>query len=60
MHYENADELAQRLRTSRAHIYNMIPLGLPSVKIGRSRRFISDEVDAWIRERNAESARIDK
>ena len=43
-----AAELADRWGISRQHVYNLLRQGLPSVTIGRARRFRTDVVDAWI------------
>jgi len=43
-----AAELAARWGVSRAHIYNLLDRGLPSVQIGRCRRFRLRETDAWL------------
>jgi excisionase family DNA binding protein len=43
-----ANELAERWGVSRAHVYNLISRGLPSVKLGRCRRFRIGEADAFL------------
>lgn len=43
-----AAELAQQYGISRAHVYNLMARGLPSVKLGRSRRFRLAECDQWL------------
>lgn len=43
-----ATELAERWGVSRAHVYNLMKRGLPSVKVGRCRRFRPSEADAWL------------
>lgn len=43
-----ANELAERWGISRASIYNLIHRGLPSVKIGRARRYDPTACDAWL------------
>jgi excisionase family DNA binding protein len=42
-----ADQLAQRWGCSRAHIYNLMKRGMPSLKIGACRRFRPAECEAW-------------
>jgi len=55
MSIETVAELAARWKVSRAHIYNLMSRGLPSVSLGRCRRFRSDEVDAWLASNSAEA-----
>lgn len=43
-----AAELADYLGVTRATIYNQLKLGMPSIKIGRARRFRLADVDAWL------------
>lgn len=43
-----AAELADHYGVSRAHVYNLMNRGMPSVKLGAARRFRVDEVDAWL------------
>lgn len=44
----NADQTAEHYGVSRAHVYNLMTRGMPSVKLGRSRRFRLSETDAWL------------
>lgn len=44
----SAAELAEHYGVSRATVYNLLDRGLPSIKIGRSRRFRLDATDAWL------------
>ena len=44
------DQQAEAWQVSRAHIYALLNRGLPSVKIGRSRRFDPNACDAWLAE----------
>ena len=44
----SAAELAEHYGICRASVYNLLNQGLPSIKIGRSRRFRLAEVDAWL------------
>ena len=48
---ETTKELAARWKVSERQIGNLLHQGLPSRKIGRSRRFIAAEVDAWLLQR---------
>ena len=43
-----AAELAARWGVSRAHIYNSLHLGLPSIELGRARRFRIATSDRWL------------
>jgi excisionase family DNA binding protein len=43
-----ADELADHLNVSRAQVYNFLRQGLPSLKLGRSRRFRLADVTDWL------------
>lgn len=45
-----ADELAEHYGICRASVYNLLHRGMPSVQIGRSRRFRLAEVDTWLAE----------
>lgn len=44
----NAAELAEYLGLCRASVYNLLDAGMPSIKIGRARRFRLSEVEAWL------------
>lgn len=48
-----AGELAEHYSLSRATIYNLMDRGMPSVKIGRSRRFRLAAVDQWLEAQQA-------
>lgn len=43
-----ASQLADRYGVCRAHIYNLMGRGMPSLKVGAARRFRPSEVDAWL------------
>lgn len=47
----NAEELAEYLGLCRASIYNLLADGMPSIKIGRSRRFRLSDVERWLEAR---------
>lgn len=51
----DADGLAERWQCSRAFIYKMIPQGLPTLKLGRARRFRVADADAWLAARQGRS-----
>lgn len=42
------EDYGRRVAISRAQIYNFLHRGMPSVKLGRSRRVLVAEADAWI------------
>lgn len=42
-------ELAQRLKCSVRHLDGLLHSGLPSIRLGKSRRFIFSEVVAWLK-----------
>lgn len=44
----DAESLAEYLGICRASVYNLLDRGLPSIKIGRSRRFRLTDVDEWL------------
>ncbi len=46
--FTDAVGLAEYWQVSRPHIYAMLSRGLPSVKIGRARRFNLAACDAWL------------
>lgn len=48
-----AAELAAHYGVSRATIYNLLSRGMPSLKVGRARRFRLADVDAWLDAQNA-------
>ena len=52
-HFLTAQELADLLHISRQHVYNLMKTGLPSVKIGNSRRFDWYKVRTWLNVTNA-------
>lgn len=47
--FTNAPGLAVHWGVSRQHIYNLLQKGLPSLKVGRCRRFDIAECDEWAR-----------
>ncbi len=42
------DDVAEYLGVSRPTVYNLMARGLPSLKVGRCRRFRLADVDAWL------------
>lgn len=51
MNYITIKELASMLGVTRATIYSYMKQGLPSYKLGRSRKFDESEVREWVQER---------
>ncbi len=48
------DELCEVLGVPRTTVKTMVALGeIPSIKIGRHRRFIPEEVQKWLKKRSA-------
>lgn len=43
-----ASALAETLGVTRATVYNLMGRGMPSLKVGRCRRFRLDDVLAWL------------
>lgn len=52
----SAAEVADHYGVSRAHVYNLLARGMPSVKVGRCRRFRLSDVDAWLDAQNGDAA----
>lgn len=50
-HWLRDNELAEHLGISRAMVHKMRAQGMPSLSIGRSRRFDPEAVTAWLAER---------
>lgn len=48
LHFETPAECAERLRISRRQVFYLIQAGMPSRKVGSSRRLVAEEVDAWL------------
>lgn len=51
-----AEELAGKWHVSRAFIYKLLKDGLPSVTIGRARRFDGEACEIWLATRQEVSA----
>ena len=45
------DQLAERWACSRSFIYQLLDEGLPSLKLGKARRFRPMDVDPWLLDR---------
>ena len=51
------EEAARHLRVSTSTLYRLLKQpGFPSHKVGKSRRYVQEELDAWLRERDGEAA----
>lgn len=48
--YADTAEICRRYRIGRSTVYDLLGAGLPSLKIGRSRRFDVRQTDAWMAE----------
>ena len=46
--YLTEGELAERLKVSRSFLWNLRRQGLPFVQIGRTVRYLSQNVDSWL------------
>ena len=44
----DADTLAEHWSCSRQHIYKLMRSGMPSLSLGRSRRYRLSECEAWL------------
>ena len=45
-----AEEVAKMLGITREHVYALMDKGLPTLKLGRTRRILSDDLDTWLKE----------
>jgi excisionase family DNA binding protein len=50
--YMTVTAYAERLSVSPRTIYRLIASGLPSMKVGGSRRVLREQADAWLERRN--------
>ena len=46
----SAEEVAKMLGITREHVYALMDKGLPTLKLGRTRRILSDDLDTWLKE----------
>lgn len=46
--YVTREQLAEHFGITPAHVSNLLHRGLPSVKVGRCRRFQVSKVEAWL------------
>lgn len=51
--YEPPGKWGERYHLTRQTVYNLIAQGMPSIKIGRSRRIPVNAAHAWLMERGA-------
>jgi excisionase family DNA binding protein len=46
--YLTIEQVAELFKINRSTVYLWIDRGMPSVKIGKTRRFIKEEIEEWI------------
>lgn len=49
---DRPEQFAERVEVSRAQVYKWLANGMPSLKLGRSRRIDPAEGIAWLRQQN--------
>ena len=55
--YATVDEYADRLKVSRGTVFGWINSGLPSFRIGRTRRIVIEKADRWLESGGADRSR---
>ncbi len=55
--YATVDEYADRLKVSRGTVFSWITGGLPSFRIGRTRRIVIEKADRWLESGGADRSR---
>jgi excisionase family DNA binding protein len=55
--YMTVAAYAERLSVSPRTIFRLIAVGLPSIRVGGSRRVVRDRADAWLARRTARGTR---
>jgi excisionase family DNA binding protein len=55
--YCTPEEYSEKLGIGRTLVFALIKKGLPSIKIGRLRRILIEQADAWILAGGADSTR---
>lgn len=55
--YATVDEYADRLKVSRGTVFGWIKGGLPSFRIGRTRRIVIEKADRWLESGGADRSR---
>lgn len=55
--YATVEEYAERLKVSRGTVFGWISNGLPSFRIGRTRRIVIEKADRWLESGGADRTR---
>lgn len=55
--YATVDEYANRIKVSRGTVFGWIAGGLPSFRIGRTRRIVIEKADRWLESGGADRSR---
>ena len=55
--YATVDEYADRLKVSRGTVFGWVKGGLPSFRIGRTRRIVIERADRWLESGGADRTR---
>lgn len=55
--YATIDEYAERLKVSRGTVFSWVRGGLPSFRIGRTRRIVIEKADRWLENGGADRSR---
>lgn len=55
--YATVDEYADRIKVSRGTVFGWVKGGLPSFRIGRTRRIVIERADRWLESGGADRTR---
>lgn len=55
--YATVDEYADRIKVSRGTVFGWVKGGLPSFRIGRTRRIVIEKADRWLESGGADRTR---
>lgn len=55
--YATVDEYADRLKVSKGTVFSWVRSGLPSFRIGRTRRIVIEKADRWLESGGADRSR---
>ncbi len=55
--YATVDEYAERLKVSKGTVFSWVRSGLPSFRIGRTRRIVIEKADRWLESGGADRSR---
>lgn len=58
MEYSTPNDFALRLKVSPRTVKRWLKQGLPSVCVGRSRRILTDQADAWLLAGGAQKKKV--